>query len=212
VIIELTSDRVGAVRDWACFSVGAQSLVDGAAVRDALAARLRDRHYACRAQAVLGLARRRDERAITPCLEALGRHSVGQLYVEAAAYLASPRLQPVLEDLRAVGWNWSPELLDAALERCDPDRRAAADGDRRATFAKFEKRIRRIRSEYLDLRVVLAVLHSLQAAQGCSGALLSFGCDLVNEVHIVGDRLEVPVDEGRPKASISSKPHIDSVT
>ena len=76
---------------------------------------------------------------------------------------------------------------------------------------------RGVRRETVDLLLsprakAVHVLHSLQAAQGCSGALLSFGCGLVNEVHVVGDRLEVPVDEGRPKASISSKPHIDSVT
>jgi hypothetical protein len=157
VILELTADRAGAVRDWACFAVGAQSLVDGEAVRHALATRLRDRHQACRAEAVLGLARRRDDRAVTPCLQALRRRSVGQLYVEAAAYLANSKLQPALEELRSAGWNFSPGLLDAALERCDPDRQAAADGNRRAAFVKFEKRLRRTRSGYQDLAVVLSV-------------------------------------------------------
>ena len=49
--------------------------------------------------------------------------NVGNLYVEAAAYLADEQLVPVLQALKAVGWEKKdeprPYLLVQAIEACE---------------------------------------------------------------------------------------------
>lgn len=74
VLLKLTRDRVGAVRDWACFSLG-NSEQDSPALRDAFVERLRDRHVNARVEAIAALARRDDQRAVEPLLELLRRRS-----------------------------------------------------------------------------------------------------------------------------------------
>src|SRR3954453_974481 len=67
-LIELSGDSDGDVRDWATFSLGVRIDRDSAEVREALAARLGDPHGDTHAEAVRGLARRRDERALEALL------------------------------------------------------------------------------------------------------------------------------------------------
>ncbi len=74
ILLELSRDRVGAVRDWACFSLG-NSVQDSPELRDAFVERLRDRHVDTRVEAIAALARRNDRRAIEPLLEILRRRS-----------------------------------------------------------------------------------------------------------------------------------------
>ena len=73
-LLKLSRDSVGAVRDWACFSLG-NSELDSPKLRDAFVERLRDRHVDTRVEAIAALARRNDRRAIEPLLEILGRRS-----------------------------------------------------------------------------------------------------------------------------------------
>jgi hypothetical protein len=64
-LIRLSSDVDENVRDWATFGLGSQlDDVDTVAIRDALAARLDDAHEDTRYEALVGLALRKDARAI----------------------------------------------------------------------------------------------------------------------------------------------------
>ncbi len=63
-LIELSTDEVASVRDWSTFSLGSQIDLDTVALRDALAARLGDPDPDTRAEAICGLARRKDSRAL----------------------------------------------------------------------------------------------------------------------------------------------------
>jgi HEAT repeats len=63
-LIELSADEDAGTRDWATFGLGSQSDVDTQEVRETLAARLTDEDPDVRGEAVIGLARRKDERAI----------------------------------------------------------------------------------------------------------------------------------------------------
>jgi hypothetical protein len=124
-LIGLSSDVDDDVRDWATFSLGVQIDRDTPALREALATRLGDSNPEARAEAILGLARRGDERALEPALAAAPAQGERAPNVEEAMVLlgestGDTRLREHLERLReerdareAYG-----ERLDRALERC----------------------------------------------------------------------------------------------
>jgi HEAT repeat protein len=75
------------VRDWATFGLGTQSDADSEVIREALFERLADTDEDTRAEAAVGLAKRKDVRVLPVVLEELGRDVYGVLYEEAASYL-----------------------------------------------------------------------------------------------------------------------------
>jgi HEAT repeats/PBS lyase HEAT-like repeat len=124
-LIALTADEDPQVRDWACFGLGTQMASDTPAVRDALAARIDDPHDDTRAEAFMGLARRRDPRVLGPLLAALARDTIFTLEIDAAGEYADPRFHPLLVNISK--W-WQDERadrqrLERALRRCDPTER-----------------------------------------------------------------------------------------
>jgi HEAT repeat protein len=64
MLLELMNDDDSDVREWATFAVGAISDVDSFGVREALAARLTDIEAHTRGEALFGLAKRGDSRAV----------------------------------------------------------------------------------------------------------------------------------------------------
>ncbi|MBN2196110.1 MAG: HEAT repeat domain-containing protein [Polyangiaceae bacterium] len=126
-LIQLSGDEVADVRNWATFGLnthlgepGADDFVDSEAIRDALAARLDDPHDETRAEAVEGLARRRDPRALPVLLLELERVPEWHHYIEAAEALGDPSLYPAL--LRISELEEPPFDVTAALEACRPGR------------------------------------------------------------------------------------------
>ena len=119
-LVSLSADIDSDVRDWATFGLGSQLPVDSPAVRDALAARLGDEDRDTAGEAVVGLALRRDARSLPHLLAALGDDPVDSM-VEAAAALGAPELLPILQRLKAAGWDGggSPHtVLDEAIAAC----------------------------------------------------------------------------------------------
>lgn len=124
-LVALTADDDEQVRDWACFGLGTQMSTNTQEVRDALAARLDDAHDDTRAEAFMGLARRRDPRVVEPLLAALGRETIFTLEVDAAGEYADPRFHPLLVEI-SKWWRedrGDRQRLDRALRRCDPTER-----------------------------------------------------------------------------------------
>lgn len=123
-LLGLMSDPADGVRDWATFALGSQLMADSARIRQGLAARLDDHHQDTRQEALVGLARRRDARALAATAAALRSDEVFLLDVEAAEWLGDPRLHPRLVELRA---QWEPGALgiDAAVAACDPETKLA---------------------------------------------------------------------------------------
>ena len=118
-LIALSSDVDDDVRDWATFGLGTEVDADGGDLRAALVARLGDAHLDVREEAAIGLARRSDARAFEPVRALLADDEVSALTVEAAGYLADERLlRPLLE--LGEWWEDDPDLLRAAIARCDP--------------------------------------------------------------------------------------------
>lgn len=60
ILAELSRDKVAKVRDWATFSLGAQQSADTPLLRRALRARLLDKDFDTRLEAICGLAIRKD--------------------------------------------------------------------------------------------------------------------------------------------------------
>jgi HEAT repeat protein len=125
-LIVLTADADSDVRDWATFSLGNQSDQDSPAIREAFAARLEDEDRETRFEAVLGLSRRGDPRALEPVLRTFTDPdaAVFLLDLAAAAALADPLLLPALLQLRA-SWDDDEDeytvALINAIDRCRPE-------------------------------------------------------------------------------------------
>jgi HEAT repeat protein len=119
-LIRLSADSDEGVRDWATFGLGTQIDLDTPAIREALAARLYDPDGPTRGEALVGLAKRRDERVLPALIDALAldEATFGERYdlvLEAADEMADPRLLPALLARR----EWAPEeAIDWAIERC----------------------------------------------------------------------------------------------
>jgi HEAT repeat protein len=120
-LIELSTDEDADIRDWATFGLGTQIELDTPAIRTALAARLVDGDAVTRAEAMVGLARRKDGRVLRPLLEALRPERIGDyeprvdLVIESAETLADPRLLPALYRVRA---RWGDNQFDDAIRAC----------------------------------------------------------------------------------------------
>ena len=124
-LIALSADSDAEARDWATFGLGSQlEDQDTEPIRDALAARLDDPEGDTSGEALLGLAHRRDPRAL-PALLARLDDDPGNLIVEAAAALGAVEALPALQRLKREGWQLDdprPSVLDDALRACATER------------------------------------------------------------------------------------------
>ena len=87
ILLKLMQDTDEDVRDWATFGLGVQGVCDSAAIRDALMERLADCNGDVRQEAMVGLAKRQDQRVLSSVLSALQEPATTQLAVEAACFL-----------------------------------------------------------------------------------------------------------------------------
>ena len=115
-LVTLSADEDPKVRDWATFGLGSLSEVDSSEIRAALAARLHDDDLDARAEAIIGLARRGDERAILAIQRELDRDEVGSLVIDAATELPRRSFLPGLEALLEM--NPEDAQILVAIERC----------------------------------------------------------------------------------------------
>lgn len=123
-LIELSTDADEDVRDWATFGLGSQMDLDTPAIREALCARLNDSDPVTRAEAFVGLARRKDERVIAPLIEALDSTQLDEyeprqdLVLEAVEEIADPRLLPSLLAMRD---RRQSEWIEELIQRCQSE-------------------------------------------------------------------------------------------
>ncbi|GAA3672156.1 hypothetical protein GCM10022237_34780 [Nocardioides ginsengisoli] len=119
----LTVDADPRVRDAACFALGEQwREIDTPELREALAARLDDIDRDTRSEALLGLAYRRDPRALPRVRAALSRPSgdLWRLELVAAAALGDPQLHELVLEHRD-GWDEEDDrTAEVACRLTDP--------------------------------------------------------------------------------------------
>jgi HEAT repeat protein len=113
-LVLLSADDDPHVRDWATFGLGTQIDLDTRMIRDALAARLDDPDRDTRAEAQIGLARRKDRRLVPALLEELRSDRFGSLSIEAAELIATKELLSPLVALRD-WWDIDTALLERAI-------------------------------------------------------------------------------------------------
>jgi HEAT repeat protein len=114
VLLTLMRDGDTSVRDRATFAVGSLSDHDTPRIRAALAERLRDEDRAVANEAALGLARRRDARAI-PYIASAVESADGEIE-EAADEITSPDM--LMELLKARDASGDATGLKTLIERC----------------------------------------------------------------------------------------------
>ena len=119
-MMELSRDQDRDVRNWATFGLGSQINTDRPEIRQALLERLNEEEDSeVRGEALVGLARRKDQRALEPLIKELSSDLVGSLAVEAAIEFATPQLEGTLLEL-AKRWKSDQELLRQAIQACSP--------------------------------------------------------------------------------------------
>ncbi len=94
-LIGLMEDSDDKVRNWATFGLGTQCVEDSAEIREALRKRLNDTFEDARYEAIWGLARRRDEKALRLLLERLGTDHCSGDEMTAAEILGLDYKTPV---------------------------------------------------------------------------------------------------------------------
>ncbi len=124
-LIHLSSDEDADVRNWATFELRSDELtaLDMPEIADALLRRLNDDVPEVRAEALLGLAERKDERVIEPLLKEITWQVTQDNYwdhtFEAASIMADSRLCPALLAFKKSCDDWTKvKWLTDAIEAC----------------------------------------------------------------------------------------------
>jgi HEAT repeat protein len=100
LLIELSRDADAEVRDWATFGLGSLTDLDTDEIREALWARISDTNSDTRAEALIGLALRKDSRVIEALLNELRQGQENDYLLEAARQIGNPKLMEALEGLK----------------------------------------------------------------------------------------------------------------
>lgn len=118
-LIALSRDPIAETRDWATFGLGSLTERDTPELRAALVARLDDDDPTVQGEALVGLARRRDDRGRPHLRDLLAARDVGPLELEAAEEWADPGYLPLLLALDRAEID-QLYALDAAIAACTP--------------------------------------------------------------------------------------------
>ena len=108
-LLQLMQDTDEDVRDWATFGLGVLGRTDSAEIRDALAKRLADSNENAREEAMVGLAKRKDQRVLPALLLALEPSERNSRVDEAALLMLG------MEDVPD-GWT-GPDYVAALRKR-----------------------------------------------------------------------------------------------
>lgn len=96
VLIDFTRDRNSYIRNWAIFGIGNLTEVDNVEIRTALWNRVKDNDFETKSEAILGLAKRKDERIKNVILSELKNENYGTLLFEAILIIKDDDFLPCL--------------------------------------------------------------------------------------------------------------------
>jgi hypothetical protein len=95
-LINLTSDKAAHIRDWATFGIGTQIDKDNKIIREALRKRVDDKNQETKLEAIVGLAKRKDNRVKEIIERELMNGEYGTLLFEAIEELKEKDFLPLL--------------------------------------------------------------------------------------------------------------------
>ncbi|SHK95522.1 hypothetical protein [Hymenobacter psychrotolerans] len=119
-LIKLSSFKSSHVRNWATFGLGTMIETDNKAIREALWKRVNDKHQETRLEAIVGLAKRKDERVNDIITCEINNGEYGILLFEAIVETKDGKFLPLLkQNLKAIEGDQTinPEWR-RALENC----------------------------------------------------------------------------------------------
>lgn len=96
-LINLTTDKFAHIRDWATFGIGTQIDRDNKIIREALWKRVEDKNQDTKLEAIVGLAKRKDNRVKKIVERELINGEYGTLLFEAIEYLKDKSFIPFLK-------------------------------------------------------------------------------------------------------------------
>ena len=118
-LINLSSDKSIQVRNWATFGIGSQISIDNQKIRDALWARVNDKHEETKFEAILGLAIRKDQKIIAVIKDVLQNKEYGSMIFEAILATNVVEFLPILQlhlektnNDGTISKEWRYELID----------------------------------------------------------------------------------------------------
>src|SRR5690606_13922270 len=98
VLISLSSDKSSEIRNWATFGIGDLTTRDSKKIREALWKRINDRHAETSSEAIIGLAKRKDDRIKELILKRLSKGNYPSLLFEAITELNDKDFLPILKE------------------------------------------------------------------------------------------------------------------
>jgi hypothetical protein len=122
-LIQLTTDKISHIRDWATFGIGSQIERDNREIREALWNRITDKHKDTRYEAIVGLANRKDNKIKEIIkIELQNPDFSAQLFdaiitLKAVEYL--PNLKKLLKESKndiTINLSWKRELKECIEE------------------------------------------------------------------------------------------------
>lgn len=131
VLIKLSTDKLSHIRDWATFYIG-QSERNNTRIKEALWARINDKHQNTRFEAIVGLAKRKDSRITEIIKKELIDGEYGTLLFEAIIETGDKQFLPLLrQNLKSIeGDNtindkWLTDLKECIKELTNEKRTTA---------------------------------------------------------------------------------------
>lgn len=122
VLIKLSTDKLSHIRDWATFYIG-QSERNNKTIREALWARIKDKHQDTRFEAIVGLAKRKDSRINEIIKKELLEGEHGTLLFEAIIETGDKQFLPLLrqnlkssKDDKTINSEWLKDLKECIKE------------------------------------------------------------------------------------------------
>jgi HEAT repeat protein len=102
-LIELSTDKLNHIRNWATFGIGTQTARNSKKIRDALWDRVSDKHQETKLEAILGLAKRKDKRVNEIIKKELIEGEYGTLLLEAIIETGDKQFLPLLRQNLKLG-------------------------------------------------------------------------------------------------------------
>lgn len=123
ILVKLSSDKLSYVRDWATFGLGTQIERNNKDIREALWKRVNDKHQETKLEAIVGLAKRKDNRVNEIIRREIIGGEYGTLLFEAIIETKNKEFLPLLKqnlrkikDDKTINSEWKNDLKNCIDE------------------------------------------------------------------------------------------------
>ena len=121
-LVKLSSDKLSHIRNWATFGLGTQIEKNNKNIREALWNRVNDKHQETKLEAIVGLAKRKDNRVSEIIKREIMDGEYGILLFEAIIYIKNKNFLPLLHqnlknaEENIINTEWKEDLKNCIHE------------------------------------------------------------------------------------------------